>query len=248
MKQKIFLFLFVFGLFFCFNCASAATVNYYVDPTGTDDGAHGTAPGTSAWLTIQYAITNVANPTTDTIIINIAAGIYTTNNDDINITRGFTNLTLQGADATTTIVQSHAVASSSTVEVFDISSGTTTFNDLTIRYGRTSSSGAAIQAASNTVTLNDCIVYDNDGITTDDSGGINTGGNLTINNSTFYDNDGSYVGALYASGTGTTVTITNSTFFGNTGNSAAAVYLNGPVLILTNTIMTQGSELLLQGT
>ncbi|NQV12518.1 Ig-like domain-containing protein, partial [Candidatus Uhrbacteria bacterium] len=244
------LFAFIFavsGFFYCTTFASAATVNYYVDPTGTDDGGHGTGTGTGAWATIQYAVTNVLNPATDTVIINIAAGTYTTNNDDILVNRSFTDLTFQGAGADTTIVQSHASPASSTAIVFSISSSNNVaFEDLTIRYGRSTTTGAGIKGGNGDLTIRNSIIFDNDGVTTSDSGGVYSSGDLVIENSTFFNNDGNYVGALYTSGGA--IQITNSTFFGNVGSSAAAIYITSATsLTITNSMFAQGSELLLQG-
>ena len=73
------------------NISLTAQVNYYVDPSGTDDGSHGSSPGTGAWQTIQYAVSNVLNPTTATIIINVSGDTYTLNSDDIDIDRSFIN-------------------------------------------------------------------------------------------------------------------------------------------------------------
>lgn len=50
----------------------AAQTTWYVDPSGTDDGSHGTGPGTAAWQTIQYAVSQVGSG--DTIMV--AAGTY----------------------------------------------------------------------------------------------------------------------------------------------------------------------------
>jgi len=105
--------LLLFFVFFMPLSASAATVNYYVDQSGTDSPENGTSSGVGAWATIQYALDTVANPTTDTIIINIGAGTYTLNNDDIQISRNFTDLTLQGTGADTTIIQPAADPSNS---------------------------------------------------------------------------------------------------------------------------------------
>lgn len=247
MKKYLFLLFTIVGLFWSANTASAATVNYYVDPTGTDDLSHGSGSGTDAWATIQYAISNVSNPATDIIIINLAAATYTTNNDDIAVNRSFADLTLQGVDAQTTIVQSHATASSSTVEVFDIESGNNvTFENLTIRNGFTTTAGAAIQAGSGALTIRDCIIYNNDATGSMDSGGITGNGNLTIENSTFYDNDADYAAAVYYSGG--TIVITNSTFYDNDTVNYMSLYFNAVNSVtITNTLMTEGSSLLLQG-
>lgn len=241
-KLSFFVVFFLLSCFFCLNYVQAATVNYYVDPSGTDDGSHGTAVGTDAWATIQYAVNNVANPTSDTIIINIAAGTYTTNNDDIDIDRNFVNLTISGAGADSTIVQPHANPSSATDRNFDIDyEGNVTIKNMTIRYGRTNAMGGAIECAATNLTLRDVIIYDNG-----TSGGTGYVGavyaryNLTVENSTFYDNDGTYCSAIYGPSSGDTVIITNSTFYNNPG-SAGAIYLNGATSYWTNVIVTKGT-------
>jgi len=66
---------------------------WYVDPSGTDDGSHGTGPGAGAFKTIQYAINDARVLGGDTI--NVAAGTYTEN---IVINKG---VTLRGAGSGT---------------------------------------------------------------------------------------------------------------------------------------------------
>ena len=52
-----------------------ATDTWYVDgANGTDDGTHGTGPGTDAFKTIQYSINDGRVGSGDTIIV--AAGTY----------------------------------------------------------------------------------------------------------------------------------------------------------------------------
>ncbi len=64
---------------------SLAQTNYYVDQNlGKDTTANGTAPDSSAWKTIEYAVNHVANPTTDSIIIYISAGTYNLLNNQIS--------------------------------------------------------------------------------------------------------------------------------------------------------------------
>ncbi len=252
MKNTKRLLTFVIVLFCCglfsIDTASAAKGVYYVDPLGTDDGSHGTATGTDAWKSIQYAISNASNPTTDTVIINISADTFTTSNDDISIDRNFTDLTLQGAGANTTIIQSHSDPDSSTTRVFTVGSGeTVSFEDLTIQNGKTSTTGAAIYfGAGGLLTIQDSIIYNNDGESDNDSGGVYSGSDVVIERSTFYDNNSDYVGALYASGTNLTAQITNSTFFENTGNQAT-IFLNDVELTLTNSLIANGNSLTLLG-
>lgn len=104
--------------------ANLMAVDYYVNPADTDDVSHGSASGTNAWQTIQYAVDSV-NPTTATIVIHVSGDTYTLNSDGIDINRSFTNLTIQGAGAGTTIVQAHASKDTATDRVFNIVSGNT---------------------------------------------------------------------------------------------------------------------------
>jgi len=78
-----------------FLAKSVQAVNYYVDPSGTDDGSHGTAIGTDAFQTIQYAIGDTRVIAGDTI--NVAAGEYA---EQINITKA---IALTGTGGTTII-------------------------------------------------------------------------------------------------------------------------------------------------
>jgi len=73
-----------------------AVSTWYVDPSGTNDGSHGTGPGANAFKTIQYAINDGRVSSGDTI--QVAAGLY---QEDITISK---SLTLQGAGRTTTTI------------------------------------------------------------------------------------------------------------------------------------------------
>ncbi len=72
---------------------SASAATYYVSPTGTDDGSHGTGTGNDAWRTLDYALRGQRVAKGDTI--NIEAGTYSTFNGadtnifpDINVSTG----------------------------------------------------------------------------------------------------------------------------------------------------------------
>jgi hypothetical protein len=146
-------------------------VDYYVDPAGTDDGSHGTGPGTNAWKTIEYAVNNVANPATATIVIHVSGDTYTLNNNDIYINRGFTNLTIDGAGAGSTIVQAQASAYGSAM-VFYINTGeTVTLRDMTIQNGV-----QGIYNYNSTLTIINCAISNNG--TTAYGGGVYNYNNL----------------------------------------------------------------------
>ncbi len=167
-------------------------VDYYVDPSGTDDGSHGSGTGTDAWATIEYAVNNVSDPETETIIIYVAAGIYNLyhdgNTDPIDIAITFNNLTIQGASEGSTIIQGNTSAAAANSYIFDIYAdgsftSDVTLKDMTIRYGNYSNSGSGIIINDETLTLTNCTISGNEG--TNSAGGIyNDGGNLTMNNCT----------------------------------------------------------------
>ncbi|MFA6184601.1 MAG: fibronectin type III domain-containing protein [Candidatus Shapirobacteria bacterium] len=69
--------------------------DYYVDPSGTNDGSHGTASGANAFQTIQYAIGDTRVVDGDTL--NIATGEYV---EQVNITKA---IVLNGTGGTTVI-------------------------------------------------------------------------------------------------------------------------------------------------
>lgn len=86
MKRQLF---FLVLLLFATLISQAAT--WHVNPLGTDDGLHGTTPGTGAFKTIQFAIASAA--TGD--VINVAAGTYIESNILVD-----KSLTIQGTGAT----------------------------------------------------------------------------------------------------------------------------------------------------
>jgi hypothetical protein len=240
-------------------CASfnglLATNTYYVDPSGTDDGGHGTGPGSDAWQTIQYAVDNAANPTTDTNIINVSGDTYTLT-DEIGTNRNFGTtsggLTIQGAGAASTIVQANASKGVATERVFNLY-GVITLKDMTIRHGRLwtgSGGGAGIRVDDGeTISIDSCTIADNvmTNFSTGDGGGIwlSSGSSLTITNSTIEGNstlsDGG--GIFVRSSAGSICTITNCTISGNTsGDDGGGLYIAGSATVeLTNVTIAENS-------
>jgi len=250
----------------------AATVSYYVDPTGTDDGSHGTGTGTAAWATIEYAINAVSNPTSDVITINIAADTYTTNSDMIDIDREFTDLTLQGASASTTIVQAHSTEGSATDRVFYIR-GTgehVTISALTIRHGKTPGNGGAINNNQGDLSIESCSISDNAadraaGIysisgslvitnttisgnnATSDAGAMFVIGDFTLTNSTVFDNAAPEVGGIYGQDGSYEYTLTNCTISNNTSSSSGwaggfSIGQGGNTVYIKNTILANNTS------
>jgi hypothetical protein len=100
----------------------------------------------------------IAAPTTvDGDTLAIAAGTYTEPGTVVN-----KSLTLQGADAATTIVQAAATRGTATDRVFTIASGVTaTLQDLTIRHGRAMRVAGGGIWNEGTLTLTQSIVASN---------------------------------------------------------------------------------------
>lgn len=128
-------------------------VDYYVDPVnGVDDGAHGTGPAENAWQTVQYAIDNVSDPTTATIIIHIASCQDTIDNM-ISIDRNFSDLTLTGAGPAATILIGSAT------RIFKIiTDEAVAMQNMTIREGSISGSfgGAIYMLDTCDLTIENC--------------------------------------------------------------------------------------------
>ena len=222
-------------MFVLIGVTNAMAVDYYVDPSGTDDLGHGTGSGTNAWETIQYAVTNVSNPTTATIVIHVSADTYTLGSDDIDIDRSFTDLTIQGAGVNSTIVQSEATANTATDNVFSITTNeTVTIKDMTIRYGKVAagSNGGGI-TNEETLTIINCRISNNKYDSGDDfgAGGIYSdhSSKISIYNTTIDNNtcNGHWeVGAGFYCGQSVDVIIENSTFNNNKGIASNPLQAN----------------------
>jgi len=212
-------------------------VEYYVDPSGTDDGSHGTGTGIDAWATIEHAVSSVANPDSATIVIHVSGDTYTLNSNSIYIDRSFTNLTIQGAGVGTTIVQAHATEGSATDRVFRIrgSDENVTLKDMTIRNGNLGIgyAGGGIDNEG-ILTLTNCTVSGNSAHY--GGGGIWNGGTLTLTDCTVSGNTSNgYGGGINNAYGSSTLTLTNCTVSGNTSESYSGGGINNEdTLTLTN--------------
>ena len=217
----------------------------YVATTGADTGDCGNSASPCA--TITYAISQAVAGNT----IEIAAGTYTESGITVD-----KNLTITGADASSTIVQAAAPPGTATDRVFLINSGVTvTIEDITIQNGNIAGAagggiynngmltlnnsvvsgntagqgGGGIFNNDTTLILNDSIVSDNS--TAASGGGITNNRSasvLTLNNSTVRDNIATGAGGGIMNNTGVLI-ISNSTISGNSsGSNGAGILTQGP--------------------
>ena len=221
---------------------SLMAVDYYVDPIGTDDGSHGSGPGTDAWATIDYAVDNVANPTTEAIVIYIAAGIYNTGSNVITINRGFTNLTLDGAGTTSTIIQEDATpGGTNDVIIIRGADDHAILRDMTIRNADT-----GVMNNSATTTMINCTISNNDnGGISNDAEYQGLASHLVMENCTISDNtnSGGWGGAI-SSGDNDyqcTMRLTNCTIYNNSAGYGGAIENYRSELVLINCTITENS-------
>lgn len=194
-----------------------------------------TSAANSGAGTLRQAVTDAADG--DTINFDLVYPATITLASTVNINK---SLTIIGPSADSlTISGNHAV------RLFSLgSSGLITFSGLTLADGRViaaNACGGAIYFGSGTLTLEDCIIRDNDIIGTSNVFGgaiCNLGGTLFMNRCTL---DGNYTSTSGGSGYGGAiycyngiVTVCNSTFENNAGTWGGAVYGYDAVLTLRN--------------
>ena len=201
--------------------ASAATI--VVD---TRDDELNTDGDCSLREAIQAANTDaavdacLAGSSADTI--SVPAGTYTlTTSSELAIS---TDLTLDGAGADTTVIQAATSPGAASWRVFNITAGTVSISDVTVRHGKLADHGAGILNAG-TLTVTASTFSDNDSGTTRHGGAINnkSGATLTVVRSTFNGNSASEGGAIQSRGT---ATISNSTFSGNSASNSGGGFDN----------------------
>ena len=210
---------FVFSILSIFSL-TAYGASWYVNPSSGNDANSGTSSG-AAFKTFYKAYT-VAASTGDFIYISSGTIDWTAAAEIGDaVTTGYTiskSLTIIGNGSQNTFIQAASTRNTADRRVFTFSANVTV-KDLTIRYGKnTSSNGGGFYSASGSVTLENVSVESN----YCSSGGgaaFISGVNLTLTKCTFYDNECPSFGAAFYVQQGI-VTITNSTFTGNLGSSS----------------------------
>ena len=229
----------LFGLLLLFINFSYSQTNYYVDNTlGNDVPGNGLSTGSGAWKTIEYAVDNVSNPSSEQIIINITSGTYDLSNNQIDINRNFLDLTLIGEGVNNTIIESASDTSLSTSRILEIySNNNVTLKSITIQNGRMNNGGdgfihgGGIFNKYGNLTVENCKIANN--VTGINGTGYGVGicnlrGTMNISNSTITQNVGfvSSTNPQYGGGVASIdgkMTISNSTISFNSSPSSGGI-------------------------
>jgi predicted outer membrane repeat protein len=199
----------------------ALASSWYVDGVNGDDGNDCKTKATACG-TIGHAISLAASGDT----IQIAPATY---QENLSIPR---NLTLNGAKASTTIVDG-----TSTSNVFTVGTGIDLrLSNLTIKNGVGYQGGGGVDN-SGTLTVNNSLFYVNTALS---GGAILNNGTATISNTTFSGNSPYFFGHSASCGAidnRSTMTIKNSTFSTNYANNnvtSGGAICNGGTLTITD--------------
>ncbi|MGH9908890.1 MAG: CSLREA domain-containing protein, partial [Pyrinomonadaceae bacterium] len=218
--------------------AATFTVNSTTDAVDANPG-NGVCATSAAVCTLRAAIQE-ANALAGADTINLPAGTYTLtrtgagedagSTGDLDVTQ---NLTINGADARTTIIRAGTNTSNGIDRVLDArGSANLTISGTTIRFGNVSGGGGGISNGTGTLTLTDVAINSN--TSSGNGGGIyNQNGTLTLSRVTINGNTASSAGGgIYNDNSGN-VTLTNVTLSGNTtnGNGGAVYNSNGTVTL-----------------
>lgn len=263
--RKFTLMILVITAFFAINVNAAAfLVNTTADTQDASPG-NGVCADSGGMCSLRAAITE-ANALAGADTINLLAGTYTQtltgseNNNtggdwDIN-----SDITINGADPLTTIVQANAAPGVATERVFHVrfvvAGMIVNINGVTIRNGRNSGNvfgaGVRLDAGAGTLNMDNVVVRDNRNASS--GGGISmsaaTGSTLNITNSTITENiAGSNTagtsgtgGGIHINNSPAMVNISNSTISNNTAQSGitfglgGGISCNGTVDIVDSTI------------
>jgi predicted outer membrane repeat protein len=209
--------------------APGTSSTWYVNGVMGNDGNNCRTSAT-ACATIGHAISLAASGDT----IQIAAATYRE-----NLSIPF-NLTLNGAQAATTIVDG-----TNRANVFTVGAGISlTLSNLTIKNGVGYSGGGGVNN-SGTLTVNKSNFYTNTALS---GGAILNTGMVTVSNTNFSGNSPYFSGHSASCGAidnRSTMTITNSTFYSNYANNnstAGGAICNGGTLTITATTFDTNSS------
>lgn len=247
--RQVFIFFTFFSIFLFFGIIFSqpiyAETIYVNSDTGNDDTGDGSVG--SPYATFNKAYTEAIADDT----INLSGTFDWTDADETGdaSTSGYTiskNLTIQGDTAETTIIQAASADNTGDRRVFTIgASVSTTIQNLTMRYGKSTGSGGCIytNTGSNT-TLRHVEMY-NCRTTGSGGGAIYNFATTTIENSALYNNVDDFAGgAVYSNGFPSTsyIEITNTTIYGNTNtggfNLGGGVFIDNSVAVITNSTIT----------
>jgi predicted outer membrane repeat protein len=217
------------GALITLSSPALAANTWYVDGKHGNN-AHNCKSAKTACKTIGHAISLAASGDT----IQIAAASYPG-----NLTILF-NLTLNGANAKTTIING-----SNTVTDFTVGSGVgLTLSNLTIEKGISYSGGGGVNNAG-TLTVSNSLFYVNTALS---GGAILNTGTVTISNTTFSGNSPYFsghsasCGAIDNRGTMTITTTTFDTNYANNNSTAGGAICNGATLTVTDSTFTNNSS------
>ncbi len=239
--------------------AATFTVNTTLDTLDVNEG-NGICADASGNCSLRAAIseTNTLSLSggNSTHTITLPAGIYTltitgVNNEsgnlsgDLNISNP-SNLTINGSSARTTIIQAGTIKSTDGTDgngidrVFRIL-GTLTklsLNYLTVRNGKTASSGGGIFHQEGLLTISNSAIVDNYGF---NGGGISSSNQANISNSLIAGNTAGRAGGGFFNFNAPAVSsFTNITISGNRAiSSGGGIFNNGGDLIVTNCTISQ---------
>lgn len=226
--------------------AFASSTFYINSSTGDDNSGDGSSE--SPYKTFYKGY--ISSSSGDTLNLT---GTFTWTDDGEsgdNSTSGYTidkNLTIVGQSPSQTIIQAASSDNSADRRVFTVSSGiTVSIEDLSIRYGKVTSSSVSGGCINNsgTLTIADSEIYSCRAVDYF-GGGIYNLGTITINSSSIYSNTVYYGGGgLCNSGSSSAMTVTNCTIYSNTVTAAGGafygggIYVSGGTVYLTNNTIT----------
>jgi len=252
---------------------STTTTNDVLDGDTLSIAALIADPGTDGEISLREAII-AANNTAGADVISVPAGTYQlsiTGTGENSAATGDLDIdddvTIVGADASTTIIDANAID-----RVFHAISGVIEIQNITITDGAVTNNGGAgmrIESAAD-VTLSDCIVSDNHETSGNEGGGgFYNAGSLTLSNSLITGNSanddgggvinfGTFVatnslidnnnaiqnnktGGGIANQIAGDITLTNVTISGNAADTGGGIYHNAAAATLQNVTVTANS-------